>query len=245
VLDLPAHELAPHVHHAARLVDVSQLERHQLSRTQPGGGREHDHRPSDGAQALGDGFDLSPGLERSLLREATQRVRDTSFRRVCVDQLPRDGSVKHLPQRLCRFEAMPLRQCPSPGADLLRPKIQQPHLTEREGRLREQPAQFFDRRRRGLMHLEVLFDQLGERDHRARAKPLERTLKSPLRLDSRREPTHLRTLRAATIHAVAVCPHRLPVRPPRPQLQYLTVLCHRGTSLESMTDRGIHATAEA
>jgi hypothetical protein len=46
---------------------------HQLSRTQPGGGREHDHRPTDGAQALGDGFDLSPGLERSLLREATQR----------------------------------------------------------------------------------------------------------------------------------------------------------------------------
>jgi hypothetical protein len=36
---------------------------------------------ADGAQALGDGFDLSPGLERSLLREATQRIRDTSFRR--------------------------------------------------------------------------------------------------------------------------------------------------------------------
>jgi hypothetical protein len=109
--------------------------------------------------------------------------------RVTVDQLPGDRSVEYLPQSLRRLEPMPLRQCPAPRADLVRTQVDEPHLAERESRLREQPAQLFVRRRRCLMHIQVLLHQLGERYLPAATKPVERTPKRPLRLGTRREPT--------------------------------------------------------
>jgi len=107
----------------------------------------------------GDASDLLPGLERPLLREAPERVRDAAPGRVDVQQLPRDCGVQHLPERLRGLEAMPLRERATPAADLVRPQVNEPHLTERRRRLREQPAQLLDRLRFRLMLSEILVDE--------------------------------------------------------------------------------------
>jgi hypothetical protein len=93
------------------VVGVSLLQCHQLSWTQPGGGRKGDHRSANRAESIGERRDLRPGLEGPLLREATQRIRDASFRRIDVfDELAGDGAAEDLPQRLGRLNSMPVRQ---------------------------------------------------------------------------------------------------------------------------------------
>jgi hypothetical protein len=143
-------------------------------------------------EACGDGSDLCPRLEGPLLWEAPQRIRHAPLGRIDVDQLPGNGAVEHLPQRLRRFEAMPLRQRPAPGADLLGAQINEPHLTERERRLGKQPAQLRNRRRRRLMHLQVPLDQLGKCHRPAGTKALERAAECAFCLGARRKPTRLR-----------------------------------------------------
>ena len=91
------------------------------------------------------------------------------------------------------------------------------------------------------MYLQVFLHQLGERDRPTGTNPLERASKRPLRIVPGREAADLRTLRTAAVYSVAVGPHRFPVRPPRPQLEHVTVLRHHGTSFESTTKRGIDA----
>jgi hypothetical protein len=94
--------------------------------------------------------------------------------------------------------------------------------------------------------VQVLVYQLGELHCRSGTKAVERALQRPLRLGARREATHLRAFRAAAVDAVAIRPHRLPfsASPARLQLQNLTPLCHRGTPLESTTNRGIETSRE-
>lgn len=56
---------------------------------------------------------------------------------VLVDQLPGNRPIQHLPERLRRLEAMPLRNGQPPGADLLRRELDKAHLTQLDGRLPE------------------------------------------------------------------------------------------------------------
>jgi hypothetical protein len=64
--------------------------------------------------------------------------------RVLVDQLPGDGPIQHLPERLGRFEAMPFRNSKPPGTNLLGRELNEPHVTEFGGGLPEQPAELRD-----------------------------------------------------------------------------------------------------
>jgi hypothetical protein len=68
-----------------------------------------------------DGPDLVPGLERPHLREASEWVRDAALSGVNVEQLPGNGGVQDLAERLHRLEAVPLGQLAPPGADLVGP----------------------------------------------------------------------------------------------------------------------------
>jgi len=79
---------------------------------------------------------------------------------------------------------------------------------------------------------------------RLRSLSSSATAKRSLCLGPSGETTDLRPLRATAIDAVAVRPHRRPARATPPELQNLTMLCHHGTSLESMANRGINATPE-
>src|SRR5436309_12548994 len=99
----------------------------------------------------------------------------------------------------------------------------------RELRSDEQPAQLRDRHWRRLIHLRVLVHEPGESDRRPLAswpEPVEHLAQRPLRLRPRREPTHLRFLRAATFEPVPVCPQRLAIRTLRLQLERLPLLDH-------------------
>jgi hypothetical protein len=58
---------------------------------------------------------------------------------------------------------MSLRQRLSPGADRFRAQVSQTDAAEVLRRLREQPAELRDRRRRRLMNLEVLLNKLRKR----------------------------------------------------------------------------------
>src|SRR5205823_10147291 len=94
---------------AARGAAAVPFEREQLRWSKPGRGREHDHRPEERPEPLGDRPDLRPGLERPLLAAAPAGIRHPALGRVLVDQLPGNRPVQYLPERLGRFEAVPFR----------------------------------------------------------------------------------------------------------------------------------------
>ena len=121
---------------------------------------------------------------------------------------------------------MPLGQRAAPGADLLRPKVGDQLISEHGRRLREQPAQLLDRRRRRLMDPQILLDQLRDGHLAAGAKPRKLSPERSLRFVACREAAHLRPLREAPIDAIPIRPPRLAVAPATAQLQNLTVLCH-------------------
>src|SRR5262249_25921324 len=127
---------------------------------------------------------------------------------------------------------MPFRQRAAPGTDLVGAQVDEPHITDRHRRLREQPAQLLDPGRPRLVPLQVLRDQLGKRYLPTWTQPLELSPKRPFRVYACRESAHLRPSRAAAVDAVAIRPQRLSVRATRPELQNLTMLCYRGTSLD-------------
>ena len=83
------------------------------------------------------------------------------------------------------------------------------------------------------MHLEVLIDELRERDRRrapAGPEPPEHLLERLQRISTSSEPTDLRPRRAATLQPVPVRPRRLPATTLRFQLDHLALLDHLGTS---------------
>jgi hypothetical protein len=88
------------------------------------------------------------------------------------------------------------------------------------------------------MDPQVLLHQLRQRYLASGAKPCKVPLERPLGFLARGEPAHLRPLRAAPVDAVPIRPPRLPVAPATTQLQNLTVLCHRGTSSNRVTNQG-------
>ena len=132
------------------------------------------------SEVLGDRPDLVPRLERALLREAPQRIRHASFRRIDVDQLPGDGSVQHLrlgscvAAKRCPLLASCAKRRSPPSADLLRAQIDEPDRAEHGRRLRQQPAQLLDRPWRRLMHRQGLPYSSASVVSAPRAKPRER-----------------------------------------------------------------------
>jgi hypothetical protein len=87
-------------------VDIALLERHPLAGPQSGRGREEYRRPVARPEPRGELLELSPRLERSLLRAPTLRVVDTLLGRVGVDHSPDDCPCQHLPQRLGGLETV-------------------------------------------------------------------------------------------------------------------------------------------
>src|SRR5262245_13909959 len=149
--------------------------------------------------------------------------------RVLLDQLPRHRPIQHLPQRLRRLEAMPLRNLEAPRTHLLCRELDKTRSTQLRGRLPEQPAQLRDGDAFTLMRRQVLLDPLPERDRRRTAaghEPGQLVLKRPLRLRPTAEPAHLQSCRPATGDPIPVCPQRLPIRGARLQLEHLTLLIH-------------------
>jgi len=88
------------------MIDVSSLECDALGRTQPGNGREQDHRSVPRPDRLRDRVEFRPRLERMLLIPSPHRIVDADLRRVDVNHSPRHGSLEHLPKRLGRLEAV-------------------------------------------------------------------------------------------------------------------------------------------
>jgi hypothetical protein len=134
----------------------------------------------------------------------------------------------------------------SPRADLLRRELREAHLTERGGRLPEQPAELRDRDAFTLVPVQVLLDPLAEHQRvRAAAgqEPGKLVLKRPLRVSLGREPSHLSSLRAATCDPVPVRPQRLAVRALRLQLEHLALLNHHVNLLDRLRDPEITASA--
>lgn len=163
------------------------------------------------------------------------RVVDAGLGRIGVDDLPGDGAVQHLSERLGGLEPMPLRQRRPPRADLLRPEVDNAALAERGRRLRQQPAQLRDRPRCRLMLRQVLRDQLAERDVTkppvAAAKPLERDVQGLHCFALTRESADLWPRRATTVEAVAVRPERPAIRAAHLQLEHLSLLRHHRAPL--------------
>lgn len=110
-----------------------------------------------------------------------------------------------------------------------RREIRKPLLPEHARRLAEQPAELRDRHRLCLMQLEILLDELGERD-RGRtatgAEALQSLVKRQLRLSPCREPTDLWPRGAAALETKPIRPQRLAVRVSALQLEHLTLLDH-------------------
>ena len=172
--------------------------------------------------------DLLPGVERPLLPAAPSGIWH-ALGGVVVDQLPVDRSIQHLPQRLGRFEAVPLRNGEPPGGDLVRGELSETHLAQRGGRLPEQPAKLRDRDPFTLVRAQVLIDPLGERQRLGTAtgqEPGQLVLKRSLRFSLGAEPAHLQSRRTAARDAIPVGPQRLPIRALRLQLEHLTLLDH-------------------
>jgi hypothetical protein len=140
---------------------------------------------------------------------------------------------RHLPQGLRRFESVPFRNRESECADLLGGELSEAHLTERGGRLAEQPAELCDRDALTLVRVQVLLYPLAERHrHRAAAgqEPGKLVLKRPLRVSFGAEPAHLHSRRTAPCDPIPVRPQRLTVPASRLQLEHLTLLNHHVTS---------------
>jgi hypothetical protein len=119
---------------------------------------------------------------------------------------------------------VPFRNSEPPCANLLRAELREAHLTQRGGRLAEQPAELRDRDALTLMRVQVLRDPLAERHRRraaARQEPGQLVLKCPLRLSPGAEPTHLQPRRTAPRDPIAVRPQRLTVPASRLQLEHL------------------------
>jgi hypothetical protein len=106
-------------------IDVALFECEQLRGSKAGRGREHDHRPEHRPQPLGHRADLRPRTERSLLPAAPARIRHSSLGRVVVDELPGNRPIQHLPERLGRLEAVPIRNGQAPRTDLLPARARQ------------------------------------------------------------------------------------------------------------------------
>jgi hypothetical protein len=123
---------------------------------------------------------------------------------------------------------MPFRDRQSPCIHVLRRQVRDPFRAERVRCFAEQPAQLRDRHRFGLMQLQVLLDQLGERDRpsAAGADPIKGLPQRLLRFRPTREPTHLRPGRASSFESVPVRPQWLAVRALRRQLEHLPLLDH-------------------
>jgi hypothetical protein len=89
---------------------------------------------------------------------------------------------------------MTFRDRHPPRAHLLRREIDQPDIAKRGRRLAQQPAQLRHRHRLTGMRLQILLDELDQRQGRrpsARTEPVEHRPKRPLRLPSARESTDL------------------------------------------------------
>jgi len=89
-------ERPPHIDDPYLGVEIALLERDPLTRPQAGSGGEDDHRPVDRAEALGDGVDLRPRLERALLLVLPPRIVDAGLGRIGVEDLPGDRPVQEL-----------------------------------------------------------------------------------------------------------------------------------------------------
>jgi hypothetical protein len=74
-------------------IHVAVFEREQLRRSKPGRGGEQHHRPTSAPQRCGDRPDLLPRVEWPLLPAPPTRIRHPAFRRVLLEQPPRDGPV--------------------------------------------------------------------------------------------------------------------------------------------------------
>jgi hypothetical protein len=85
----------------------------------------------------GDGVELDPRLERTLLSAPRRRVVYADLRRVVVDHPPDHRPREHLPQRLRRVEAVAGRERDPPRGDLLRPDLADRSLPEDSNRLPE------------------------------------------------------------------------------------------------------------
>src|SRR6476660_318593 len=115
------------------------LERDPLPRPQAGRCREDHQCAPTFVELAGDLSELRPGLERALLRPPSLRIVDSVLRRIDVDHSPLDGTVQHLPKRLCRLEAMANRDRHPPRRDLLRTKPSQTLISELAHGLRQKP----------------------------------------------------------------------------------------------------------
>jgi len=70
--------------------------------------------------------------------------------------------VEHLPQRLCRLEAVARGERHPPFRDLLRGQLGDATVAEDSERLPEKPAQLLDRHRLHVMLREIRLDELGQ-----------------------------------------------------------------------------------
>src|SRR5215211_8667196 len=99
-------ECATDVDDSCLMVDIALLERHPLAGPQSRRGREEYRRPVARPEPRGELLELSPRLERSLLRAPTLRVVDSLLGGIGVDHSPDDCPCQHLPQRLGGLETV-------------------------------------------------------------------------------------------------------------------------------------------
>src|SRR6266542_7084497 len=123
---------------------------------------------------------------------------------------------------------MSFRDRQTPRVHVLRRQVRDSLLAERARCFAEQPAQLRDGHRFGLMQLQILLDELGERGRAtaARTDPIERLPECLLCFRAGREPTHLRPTRTSSFEPISVRPQRLAVRALRRQLEHLPLLDH-------------------
>src|SRR6266508_3701582 len=112
-----------------------------------------------------------------LLLPAPYRVVDAALRRIAVDHPPRHRPVKHLPQSLCRFEAVAGREPHPPLSYLLRGQLTNPSIAERGRCLAEQVAELLNRHWLDVVLRQVRLDGFGERCPRSRQTPRTCSLK--------------------------------------------------------------------
>src|SRR5829696_1327787 len=152
---------------------------------------------------------------------------------IVIDQLPRNRPIQHLRRAWVASKRLPFRNGEPPRADLLWRELNKAHLTQRGGRLPEQPAELRHRDALSRMRAQVLLDPLVERQRRRTAagqEPGKPALKCPPRLSPGAEPAYLQSRRTAPGDPIAVRPQRLTVPASRLQLEHLALLNHHVTS---------------
>jgi hypothetical protein len=175
-----------------------------------------------------------------LLLPPPYRVVDADLRRIDVDHPPRHRAVKHLPQRLCRFEAVAGREPHPPRSDLLGGQLANPSIAEHGRCLAEQVAELLDRHRLDVVLRQVRLDELGEgeraRDPTLAPHPIELTLERVPRVLLAGESATLNALGATAARPVTVRPQRLAAAVPPCEFEDLSLLHHRWDLLLSGVD---------